>query len=265
MAETIRQYSLPIVLALALHMLAALALYSGWNPQQETRVIRPQIVNSTLLVMEPKAKPKPKPQQPVSQPPPREDPAVQRRREAEARAKAESEAKARAEAQAKARAEAHAKAEAEARARAEELARREAQQADEQAARQQKLDALADAAFLEALRDEASELAEQSQAADSEAVAQSYRVGIYQAVVANWSRPPSARNGMQAKLRVELVPTGDVVAVSLVESSGSGAFDRSAEAAVRKARRFEVPKDPELFEQHFRRFTLLFRPEDLLR
>lgn len=258
MAETIRQYGLPLVLALALHMLAALALYSGWNPQQETRVIRPQIVNSTLLVMEPKAKPKP-------QAAPRPDPAVQRRQEQQARAEAEARARAEEQAQAKARAEAHAMAEAEARARAQELAKQEAQRADEQAARQQKLDALADAAFLEALRDEASELAEQSQAADSEAVAQSYRVGIYQTVVANWSRPPSARNGMQAKLLVELVPTGDVVAVSLLESSGNGAFDRSAEAAVRKARRFEVPKDPELFEQHFRRFSLLFRPEDLLR
>ena len=261
MAETIRQYGLPLVLALALHMLAALALYSGWNPQQETRVIRPQIVNSTLLVMEPKAKPKPQPAQPVTRP----DPAVQRRQEQQARAEAEARARAEEQAQAKARAEAHAMAEAEARARAQELAKQEAQRADEQAARQQKLDALADAAFLEALRDEASELAEQSQAADSEAVAQSYRVGIYQTVVANWSRPPSARNGMQAKLLVELVPTGDVVAVSLLESSGNGAFDRSAEAAVRKARRFEVPKDPELFEQHFRRFSLLFRPEDLLR
>ena len=87
MAETIRQYGLPLVLALALHLLAALALYSGWNPQQETRVIRPQIVNSTLLVMEPKAKPKP-------QPAPQPDPAVQRRQEQQARAEAEARARA---------------------------------------------------------------------------------------------------------------------------------------------------------------------------
>jgi colicin import membrane protein len=64
---------------------------------------------------------------------------------------------------------------------------------------------------------------------------------------------------------VELVPTGDVVTVTVIESSGNVAFDRSAEAAVRKARRFEVPKEPDLFEEHFRKFSLLFRPEDLLR
>ncbi len=61
------------------------------------------------------------------------------------------------------------------------------------------------------------------------------------------------------------MPTGDVVSVTLIAGSGNEAFDRSAEAAVRKARRFEVPKDPAVFERYFRRFTLLFRPEDLLR
>jgi colicin import membrane protein len=93
----------------------------------------------------------------------------------------------------------------------------------------------------------------------------SFRDGIYQAVRNNWSRPPSARNGMEATLLVELVPTGDVVNVSIVRSSGDAAFDRSAETAVRTARRFQVPPDSALFERYFRRFTLLFRPEDLLR
>ena len=53
--------------------------------------------------------------------------------------------------------------------------------------------------------------------------------------------------------------------VTLLEGSGNGAFDRSAEAAVHKARRFEVPAESDIFERYFRRFTLLFRPEDLLR
>jgi colicin import membrane protein len=260
MVYTIRQYGLPLMLALALHSLAVLALYSGWNPQQETRVIRPQIVKSTLLVLEPEVKPKPR-----AAPPPKASAEPRPKPDAQASAQARKKTQEKAQADAKARerelAEAHARAQAEAKAKAEEISRARA----EDAARQQKLEALADASFLDALEDEALDLQAQSEAADSEAVAQSFQLGIYQAVVGNWSRPPSARNGMQAKLRVELVPTGDVVAVSLVESSGNGAFDRSAEAAVRKARRFEVPKDPELFEQYFRRFTLLFRPEDLLR
>ena len=96
-------------------------------------------------------------------------------------------------------------------------------------------------------------------------LAQSYRQGIYEMVRQNWSRPPSARNGMSAKLLVELIPTGEVVGVSVVESSGNTAFDRSAEQAVRRAGRFEVPTDNAMFESHFRRFYFLFQPEDLLR
>ena len=70
---------------------------------------------------------------------------------------------------------------------------------------------------------------------------------------------------MQAKLLVELIPTGRVMSVTVVESSGNAEFDRSAEAAVNKAREFEVPAESEIFERHFRQFSLLFRPEDLLR
>jgi len=51
----------------------------------------------------------------------------------------------------------------------------------------------------------------------------------------------------------------------LIESSGYEVFDRSALAAVRKARKFKVPSDTSLFEKQFRSFTLLFKPEDLLR
>jgi len=232
----LREYSVPVLFAVLLHAAAVAALYSGWQPQKDTvRMIKPQIVNSTLLVLEPKARPKPPPPPPkVSQPEPapqeaeitpevkpQVDPAVARR-------------------------------EAEAAARL-----REAQQ-------QARLRALADSSFVNALADETSALEEGAAAADIE-IAQSYRFGIYQLVVANWSRPPSARNGMEATLQVDLVPTGDVVSVTLIQGSGSSAFDRSAEAAVRKARRFEVPVESALFEKYFRRFILLFKPEDLLR
>ena len=237
MMWTIRSYGLPFVLAMLLHALALAALYSGWNPaQQEREAIKPQIVKSTLLVLEPKVQPKPKPKaQPQPQPQPK--PAARAKPEPKP-VPVETEPKVDLEAE-----------------------RRKL----EEAQRQQRLEALAESSFLDALQSEASDIAQSDAASEAEAVAQSYRYGIYQLVVANWSRPPSARNGMQAKLLVELVPIGDVVAVTLLESSGSAAFDRSAQAAVKKARRFEVPKESEIFERYFRRFTLLFRPEDLLR
>jgi colicin import membrane protein len=70
---------------------------------------------------------------------------------------------------------------------------------------------------------------------------------------------------MVAVLEIALVPTGDVVGVSVIESSGNVAFDRSAINAVEKAARFPEVKELEraTFERDFRRFQLIFRPEDL--
>ncbi len=86
---------------------------------------------------------------------------------------------------------------------------------------------------------------------------------IQHEIIQNWSRPPSARNGMEALLRVRLIPTGEVIDVKLEQSSGNDAFDRSAIQAVRKAHRFVVPSDALRFERYFRVFTVLFRPDDL--
>ncbi len=84
-------------------------------------------------------------------------------------------------------------------------------------------------------------------------------------ITQNWRRPPSARNGMEVLLIISLVPTGEVVGISVSSSSGSTAFDRSAIAAVERVARF-----PEVtvlsisdFERYFRRFPLRFKPEDL--
>ena len=96
---------------------------------------------------------------------------------------------------------------------------------------------------------------------DEKALAYVYQ--IQQDIINNWSRPPSARNGMKALLRVILVPTGEVVNVTVEESSGNDAFDRSAILAVQKAQRFQVPAKSRQFERDFREFTVLFRPEDL--
>ena len=88
---------------------------------------------------------------------------------------------------------------------------------------------------------------------------------IERAVESNWSRPPSARRGMQAVLRVSLVPTGGLSAVAILESSGDSAFDRSATQAVQKAAPFAVVKElaPVIFEKNFRTFQFRFSPQDL--
>lgn len=106
--------------------------------------------------------------------------------------------------------------------------------------------------------------AEQNNAA-AEEQAQSYIAVIQQAVIANWSRPASARTGMEVLLDIQMVPNGSVINVNVAKSSGDQAFDRSAVIAVKKAERFpELAKmDSHVFERYFRNFRMRFNPEDL--
>lgn len=230
----LRDYPVPLVLALLLHAGAALALVQGWTPENDdARVIRPDIVNARLIVLEP---PKPKATRRLPAPRPAAAPALPKQAAPEPAPPKVDPAE-------------------------REREKREAERAREEAARRERLEKLAETAFKDALDREGIELATDAQTD----AALSYVDGIYQAVVRNWSRPPAARNDMEAELLVELIPTGEVVSVTLVSSSGNTAFDRSAEAAVRKVRRFQVPEDIVLFDARFRQFTLQFKPEDLLR
>jgi colicin import membrane protein len=101
---------------------------------------------------------------------------------------------------------------------------------------------------------------------DQEAVA-SYAGLIQRDIQNSWSRPPSARVGMHVELLIQLIPSGDVVNVSVSKSSGNDAFDQSAVAAVRRVGKFpylkELEKTPQVFERNFRRLQLNFSPEDL--
>jgi colicin import membrane protein len=132
----------------------------------------------------------------------------------------------------------------------------ERQRLREQAQQQQRQD------MLQALQEEESLM----QAEEDELLADSYAALIKRTVEGNWSRPPSARKAMQVILSIRLIPTGDVVGVEVTQSSGNLAFDRSALNAVEKAARFPELKDmpPSVFEAYFRRFSLVFKPEDLL-
>ena len=77
---------------------------------------------------------------------------------------------------------------------------------------------------------------------------------IQQLVQENWSRPPSARNGMQTVLRITMLPTGEVTDVAIIQSSNDPAFDRAAESAVFRAAPFrELQSLPiNLFNANFR-------------
>lgn len=88
-----------------------------------------------------------------------------------------------------------------------------------------------------------------------------YLAAIRAEIERRWTRPPSARVGMELVLRIRLAPGGDLVDVSVVRGSGDRALDRSAVAAVNNAGRLPVPSGREF--EPFRDFQIIFRPEDL--
>lgn len=244
---------LPAAATLALHGIVLMFLLLRWQGDSdprtiEARVLPPAIINATLIdasSLKPKPKPKPAPAKPA---PAKAKPAPRQSEPAPATASA-SASKAPApttQPAAKPAASKPKPAPAESQERrisAEELAaisRREL------------------TASLEA--EESAQVA-----VTAEQMAASYAALIRDTVTGYWSRPPSARNGMQAVLELRLVPTGEIVSVSVLESSGSVAFDRSAMNAVEKAGAFPELKNlpSREFEENFRRFRLLFRPEDL--
>ncbi len=84
---------------------------------------------------------------------------------------------------------------------------------------------------------------------------------IQQKVNNSWIRPMTSSKGLRCTVRVKLLPSGDVMDVRVLKSSGDPIFDRSAENAVRKASPLPVPKDRTVFNQNFRTFTFVFKPE----
>lgn len=248
----IRSYALPLLAALLFHAGVGLIFVRGFTASEDiAQVITPKVVNATLMVVEPpapKKRPpapaKPAPTAPVSN----KSRAAEKNRLAEERQAAE---------QAKQAAQA-------AKDRAEAQRQKQRQKELEAQRRRERLAALGDLAD-DSLQQSLDAEAEQIQDNDLQQQVQTFQAGIYDLVRKNWSRPPSARNGMQVRFLVELIPTGELLSVTLVDGSGSAAFDRSAEQAIRRARRFVVPEDNSVFEANFRRFYFLFRPEDLLR
>ncbi len=244
--SALQSYALPLIGAVLLHSLVAVFVMRGFDNQDDiAEVITPKVVNAKLLVMEP-------PKQ-VS-PAPSKQPAVKR---------AEPSAPKSQPAPKEIKPEPVESTDAAAKAAKAAQAERQRKELDAQRRRERlaALGELADDSLQRSLKAEAEQMLD----AQNEQLVRTFQAGIYDLVRKNWSRPPSARNGMQARFVVELIPTGELLSVALVDSSGNAAFDRSAELAIRRAKRFQVPVDNAIFEANFRRFYFLFRPEDLLR
>ncbi len=274
-----KSFSLPIFLSVSLHALLLVLFLGDWSFfKKEPEPYKPHYVTATLVDLKPKAKAAPQQtKEQVLDSKAYEDlknnkkQDEQRRKEAEAlvQQKKEQEAKA-AEAEkvkqqkikeeqakiAKAKAEKEA---AEKKRKAEELAKQKAEAAKktkrEQEAQEEQRRIQA------ALQKEAKHISDTNDDVNTK----SYEEMLIERVQQNWSRPPSARNGLEVVLEVNMLPTGVVTGLRIVRSSGDAAFDRSAEQAVRRVDRFteamQIP--PDIFEKYFRVFRFTFSPEDL--
>ena len=80
-------------------------------------------------------------------------------------------------------------------------------------------------------------------------------------VLNSWVRPISATPGLKCRLKVKLLPSGDVTEVVIFASSGDLVFDRSAESAIRRASPLPVPANREIFNQRFKDLIYVFMPE----
>ena len=251
-------YFLPALVSVVMHLVLLAAVTWGWEASSHTTEVKiPRYVEAKLVELKPKAPAAKKPQAKKVDLVAKRREQERRRQEAEKQRRQEEARKA--AAAAKKEKERKEKERREKEAELERQRQLEEQRRREEATRQRQL--AMEAQIASELEAEQSLLLEEQYATE----AQSYVALIAARIEDNWNPPPSARRGMKCKLTLQLVPTGRVVNVTISESSGNSAFDRSAVQAVKKVERFpevqQIP--PPLFEREFRTITLLFNPRDL--
>ena len=241
-----KAFGYAVAVHVTLLLLLGISLRFSTRPSEPPRVVQARVVDETA--------------KPVPEPPDTARLDAQRRKEAEAQAATE-----------RAR-QAEVKKHQEAERRQQKDAERKQQlerQKKSEAAEKKKAAALEKKRAEDKRRKEA-ESALQEQVADEEkrrtdARAQGeverYKALIRQKVSRSWNRPTAAAKGLQCTVRVRLVAGGEVLAASVVRSSGDPVFDRSVENAVYKATPLPVPQDPKLFD-YFREIEFVFSPEN---
>ncbi|MBL4796549.1 MAG: cell envelope integrity protein TolA [Oleispira sp.] len=268
-------YALAIIVALTLHIVV-IALFATEWPEDKRQIAEPTPKNIQAKVIQVENKDVKKRQQTAQKRLAKKKRDAKRRKEA-ARKKKLAKAKAKKDKAARDKAAksklakeklakdkaAKSKA-AKDKARKDKLALEKAQDEKDQQAfdEQQEQELLEALALEEQQRSMEKALAEEQQVQKNAAITDDIASQIRAKISQTWRYPPSARPDMRVEVRIQLVPTGEVINVSLVTSSGNEALDRSVLAAVKRADPLPVPKDSRLFEQQFRNFSMGFSPKD---
>lgn len=80
-------------------------------------------------------------------------------------------------------------------------------------------------------------------------------------VYQHWIKPPAVSKGLVSELRVKLIPTGEVIDVQLSKSSGDAIYDKSVQAAVKRASPLPLPPAEEGLFDTFRDLRLPMRAD----
>jgi colicin import membrane protein len=246
-------YYFSVFASLLLHGIVIILMLSNWQTVEERDMrVQPRVIQARLIELEAKAPPQRT--EVIDLTARRQAEEAERQRQAQVQREREEQERQRQIEEQRRREEAQRR---EQERQAEEQRQREIEQQRQQQAAEQR----AQEEFQRALMEEESYQAAMVEQELVDAVGYE----IQRAVELNWSRPPSARRGMQAILRVSLVPTGGLTSVDIVESSGDSAFDRSAMQATQKAAPFDAVTElePAVFERNFRTFQFRFNPQDL--
>lgn len=273
-------YTLPIIFAIIVHVIGALLLFSQWPDfnkkklppvpkfitasvvQEQNQVVKKQQEKKRKqAVREKKRKQEAQKRKLKQEAEKKKKRLLAQKKRAQAIKKAKQLEKKRAQQKklAKAKKQAEQKKLAEKKKRAEQ--QRLAEEQRKKKAWEQEL--LEKRALEEAEKELQREVAEAIEAERQAAITDDFSSQIKQHVTAMWNYPHSVTNpNLEVKVRVTLLPTGQVMGVVIISSSGQAVLDESVEKAIYAASPLPVPEDSAVFEKQFRRFTMKFRPED---
>ena len=143
---------------------------------------------------------------------------------------------------------------------AEEKRKEELRKQQEEKERKQRIAEMQQQMEMELAREEAERKLQAKRVAQQKEV-ERYRALIKQSISNKWRVPLSAKKGQECILKLRLIPSGEVVSVEIVKSSGDTAYDSSVEAAVFKASPLPLPPAESGLFNEFREINVPFRLE----
>lgn len=253
----VRENPKAVIFAVLVHVVfaAILVLTFDWKASKpvinpDAKIVKAQVIDEAKIKKERKRKEELKrKEQQRKKEAERKKREAEKKRQAELKKKREQEQKKKLALKKKKEAEARKKKLAEEKKRQEELRKKQ----DEQE-RQQRI-----AELQKQMELEEAERKKQAQRAAQQKEVDRYRALIKQSISNKWRIPVSARKGQECVLKLKLIPSGEVVSIEVVKSSGDAIFDRSVTAAVNSASPLPLPPAESGLFNEFREINLPFR------